>query len=112
VQRRSVRLFLCRFHSHACKFKQCWQFSVLAANLKETEEALAFEKQMFSDLENKFMELQSKHTDAAAATFDSKRQTMAKSTDAASLRREIMAMETIQKVRTLGAFRISGGADV
>ena len=72
---------------------------MLAANLKETEESLAFEKQMFSDLENKFMELQSKHTDAAAATFDSKRQTMAKSTDAASLRREIMAMETIQKVR-------------
>ena len=70
----------------------------MAANLKETEESLAFEKQMFSDLENKFMELQSKHTDAAAATFDSKRQTMAKSTDAASLRREIMAMETIQKV--------------
>ena len=71
---------------------------MLASNLKETEEALAFEKQMFSDLENKFMELQSKHTDAAAATFDSKRQTMAKSTDAASLRREIMAMEQIQKV--------------
>ena len=74
------------------------QASILAASLKETEESLAFEKQMFSDLENKFMELQSKHTDAAAATFDSKRQTMAKSTDAASLRREIMAMETIQKV--------------
>ncbi len=62
------------------------------------EETLAFEKQIFSDLENKFMELQSNHTNAAAATFDSKRQTMAKSTDAASLRREIMAMETIQKV--------------
>jgi hypothetical protein len=72
--------------------------------LKETEDALAFEKQMFSDLENKFMELQSRHTDAAAATFDSKRQTMAKSTDAASLRREIMAMETIQKVGIDGRY--------
>jgi hypothetical protein len=43
---------------------------VLASNLKEAEESLAFEKQMFGDLESKFMELQSKHTDAAAATFD------------------------------------------
>ncbi len=107
-----MRLFLCHCHNRYCNFKQCLQASVLAANLKETEETLAFEKQMFSDLENKFMELQSKHTDAAAATFDSKRQTMAKSTDAASLRREIMAMETIQKVRNLGAFCIAGGADV
>ena len=71
---------------------------MLESNVKELDETLVFEKQMFSDLENKFMELQSKHNDAAAATFDSKRQTMAKSTDAASLRREIMAMEQIQKV--------------
>ena len=46
---------------------------------------------MFSDLETKFMGLQSKFTDAAAATI-------AKSSDLASLRREIMAMETIQQV--------------
>ncbi len=71
---------------------------MLALNFKEMEAFLAFKKQIIRDLENRFEKLQSKHTDAAAATFDSKTLTMPKSTDAASLKREIMEMEQILNV--------------